>query len=464
MRIRPNGSRAGARSRRWPGRPSFVTVTATLFSAFCTLFVLGIGPWPITSQLVVPPQNFDSLAGREKTSHLPLRAGIGVANLAVPEGLPLAGIFNRVLSSSAGTADPLSVGVLALSTDSARAYLVTGDLLLINKSLQAKIIARFREHDPTLQEDQVYFGATHNHSGPGGWAQSPFECLTAGMPDPEYVEQIVQAFAVAFANAQDTMEPAEIGQHATWLKPGAVTNRLTKGGAANRWLDVLSVRKADNQKALATVVFVAAHALTRRLDDSMASAEYPGTLRRLVQEKTGAPCLVFAAAVGQMVAGDFGQRRGPLRMESAGADYAAATLQLLPEIRHQSQTSLLTKKLMIPLPEQQVRLGPTGLRLSPFLTGLVLPTHAEVHVLVIGDLHLIGTPFDYSGELAMELRHLTPGSTTLITSFSGDYAGYVVPDSSYDHVHYETMLMSYYGPRLGSYFNGALARVSQSLP
>lgn len=51
----------------------------------------------------------------------------------------------------------------------------------------------------------------------------------------------------------------------------------------------------------------------------------------------------------------------------------------------------------------------------------------------IGDALWLSTPCDYSGELALELKSLahTKALHAVVTSFNGDYVGYVVPAKYY---------------------------------
>jgi hypothetical protein len=76
----------------------------------------------------------------------------------------------------------------------------------------------------------------------------------------------------------------------------------------------------------------------------------------------------------------------------------------------------------------------------------------------LGESVWFSTPCDYSGELALDLKSAAgaAGVTAVVTSFNGDYVGYVVPAKYYHLDNYETRTMSFFGPQLPDYFDGLL--------
>ncbi len=58
----------------------------------------------------------------------------------------------------------------------------------------------------------------------------------------------------------------------------------------------------------------------------------------------------------------------------------------------------------------------------------------------------------------MELKSLahTKALHAVVTSFNGDYVGYVVPAKYYAMNTYETRTMSFFGPQLPTYFDALL--------
>jgi hypothetical protein len=116
----------------------------------------------------------------------------------------------------------------------------------------------------------------------------------------------------------------------------------------------------------------------------------------------------------------------------------------------------------VPLPPPAVKLG-RGFFLSPVLAGQLLPSQGWVHGLRIGDRLFLGAPADYSGNLAEDLRSATPHATTIVTSFNGDYTGYILPDDYYDLTPYEPASMALYGRHYGSRFQAAFRQLAAAL-
>jgi hypothetical protein len=67
----------------------------------------------------------------------------------------------------------------------------------------------------------------------------------------------------------------------------------------------------------------------------------------------------------------------------------------------------------------------------------------------------ISTPCDYSGELAVGIKDMlrTRGFAGVVTSFNGDYVGYVIPSRYYHLNGYEPRIMSFYGPYVPDYLD-----------
>ena len=79
----------------------------------------------------------------------------------------------------------------------------------------------------------------------------------------------------------------------------------------------------------------------------------------------------------------------------------------------------------------------------------------------IGDIFLVGTPCDFSGELiapldsAAKLKNLH----LLVTSFNGGYMGYVTDTKWYEMNTYETRIMGWFGPGNGDYFSEVIRKL-----
>ncbi|NJN41537.1 MAG: hypothetical protein HC811_04140 [Flammeovirgaceae bacterium] len=92
------------------------------------------------------------------------------------------------------------------------------------------------------------------------------------------------------------------------------------------------------------------------------------------------------------------------------------------------------------------------------------PLQGELSVVSIGDVLLIGTPCDFSGELFVESGLSEFASShnkkLIITSFNGGYTGYITYDKHYDtQSRDEVRIMNWVGPYFGSYYTDMIEKV-----
>ena len=82
----------------------------------------------------------------------------------------------------------------------------------------------------------------------------------------------------------------------------------------------------------------------------------------------------------------------------------------------------------------------------------------------LGNLIMIGTPSDFSGELIAPIEKSISNKelNLIINSFNGGYIGYITDDKWYDRTDintYETHTMNWYGPYNGQYFSTLIKKI-----
>jgi neutral ceramidase len=80
----------------------------------------------------------------------------------------------------------------------------------------------------------------------------------------------------------------------------------------------------------------------------------------------------------------------------------------------------------------------------------------------VGNRVLLGAPADYNGPMASEL---CGGGAVhgIVTSFNGDYIGYIVPKERYDLDSYEPRNMAFFGRDFAAALQQALATLRDAL-
>jgi hypothetical protein len=149
------------------------------------------------------------------------------------------------------------------------------------------------------------------------------------------------------------------------------------------------------------------------------------------------------------------------RAERLGRSLAERTRELLPRLQFHSETEWAAVTVETALPELNWRVH-DALRLRPWAARRLLPVHPDtlLQAVRIGRAIWVSTPCDFSGELALNLREhaATGGRDLTVTSFNGDYIGYVIPGKYYHLGGYEPQTMSFFGPTVPDYFEDLLRR------
>jgi hypothetical protein len=194
------------------------------------------------------------------------------------------------------------------------------------------------------------------------------------------------------------------------------------------------------------------------------SADYPGAWQRAVEEQTGGLAVFLAGGVGSHspVAGD----SSFAGTEKMGRALAAMLLKQLPRTSLTNVVSLGWIGLDVALPPFNVRLS-DDLRLRPGLAEKLLRRgdRTFLQVFRLDNALWVSTPCDFSGELALGLKHAFRGrgQDITITSFNGDYVGYVILPRYYHMDGYEPRTMSFFGPHVPDYFEDLIRGLASSL-
>lgn len=188
---------------------------------------------------------------------------------------------------SAGVHDPLTVRAVVVQ----RTALVTVDVVGLHEDTCAQVRAVCRPW-----ADHVLVHATHTHSGP---VSMPGR-LGAGLVEswlPAVVEACRDAVAEASSRQQEVTVLTGYGPD-----PGVASNRRRPGGPEDPALPVLQLVRADGS-ALATLVSYACHPVVLGPDNHQLSADYPGGVRRLLEQHGGGTVLFATGCAGDQNTG-----------------------------------------------------------------------------------------------------------------------------------------------------------------
>ena len=375
--------------------------------------------------------------------------------------LPLAGYGARHGQPARGTHDDLFVKAVALRVGNTLGVMVGVDALIIPAEVTDLAMQQLRQ-DPGLSREQLYLSATHTHSSLGGWGEGKVAEAFAGGFQPGvriwFSGRIVAAVREAIAD----LKPAEIGQ-GRFAAPEFVRNRVVgQLGKVDPQFSYILLKQGGGKTAV--LGSYAAHATVLSADQMEFSADYPGYWQRAVEQANGGLAVFLAGGIGSH--SPVPPQHGFAGAEQMGLLLARKLLAQLTQLPLTNSTAFGILGLPVSLPPTNVRLS-DGFRLRPWLARQLLPVRQMTFLQAfrLGDSIWVSTPCDFSGELALGIKdYLRPRSiNAVITSFNGDYIGYVIPPRYYHLDGYEPRTMSFFGPNVPDFFDDIIRSMAVKL-
>lgn len=424
-----------------------------VIAAFATIMFSLVAPIDRTSLI---EQEFHSnmmgmLDTLKPTFYQPtqkLKSGWGKVSITPDHAMPMAGYTMR--SAFENVHDSLYARLLGINNGSRSLYLISVDLLLFPPALKGKL------NELISQEFRIkpflYFSATHTHNGIGGWHDSVAGELVLGEYEEQWVNEVAEKLILEIKSIEQSMKPS----HLSYWQADAheyAENRLVKGAPYDGWLRGFKLIRNDSSTA--HLITYSAHATSISKKSKQLSGDYPAALLESLQKKSN--------SFGIFMAGMVGSHRLAGLSETEFELVAKAGSVLQEKISLATELSK-TDSVVIKASHIPIQFGPSQLRISKdwklrnwVFSSLLNPMHGELTYLEIGNIILIGTPCDFSGELFVtkKLAELAAANNKelIITSFNGDYAGYITEDEHYDTIRKEeVMTLNWVGPYYGTYF------------
>lgn len=382
-----------------------------------------------------------------------LSVGFARENLTPSYPTALAGYGNRRGKKFDSVHDSIYVRAMVISNGATRVAIVSADLLIIPPTVTERLEQALPAIGFTL--DNTYLGATHTHNSIGNWAKGATEFLY-GAYDDSIVTLITDKIVRCIQQASANTAPASL-RYGQIPVGKAVDNRIIDGGPVDSLLRVIDVVRNDSTRLL--LMSYTAHATCLFSKDLSLSRDYPGKLVDEVEAGGYTFAMFLAGSVGShgCNAPEYGQQC---------VDWM--TGHLLPKLTDPKtwlvpvqDSSLLMYRVPLALGPPQVKISKDW-RVRPWLFHAAFGgSDPYLTALRLGDITLLGTPCDFSGEFnpALDSVAAKNGAHTIVTSFNGAYIGYITPLKYYDVDHYETRLMNWYGPGTGEYLETCLEKM-----
>jgi len=444
---------------------------ALWFSLIIAVVWIGVGPRPADNSA---PEGSDyETATLQRLSTIPstlvkgaLLMGVAEADITPPVGHPLAGYGGRQPKTSNAIDQPVFARALTLSVAGRQVTILTAEILLINEKMAEAIYQR-----SGLQRDQLYFTASHTHSGPGGWGDSLLEGLIIGEFDADYFDHLVTQLTETIQRSQQDLKPSELAVVQLDMR-ASQRNRLDAAEPTNDHMTALIFRDmGSDPETLPSVVFTifGAHPTILSLKTHKISGDYPTHLTNHLKKRLRANMVLFASgSVGDAKAV---KPEGDTSFEKAtkyGSGLAEKLAMQLPFAEYQQQVTLGSLYLPVDMPSIRFPISETW-TLGPLVSALFGDDQSSLQALRIGPLLLFGFPGDYSGHLAVSLFKSIQQRTRqphfmATTSFNGNFDGYFVSRRWFESVdRAETRSMNFFGPWGGEYLNSLAVEMADRL-
>lgn len=375
----------------------------------------------------------------------PLRVGWAKTNITPSQPTPLAGYGTRRGKVSIGVRDSLYIRAFVFDNGVRRVGIIAADLLIVPPTVLDAVRKRWSRY-LSLKPDQLYYGAIHSHNSLGGWQEGVGSELIAGTYNPEVAPFLADQIILALMQAEASLEPAEIGYGEASL-PEYIENRLVGDeGITDPAIRMIKIKKETGATAL--LVTYAAHATLIDDENLVVSRDWPGVLVDSLEKNQVDFAAFMAGGVGSMRPHvKSGTDDQEMNEEARALGHKIG--EVFPSIQTGQTGSLAFVTLPMALRQPQLQVV-KGWKVRQWVWNILFgPETADIKLLRVGDIALLGMPADFSGELVPEFHS---SLHVIVTSFNGHYIGYITPDKYWTRDTYESVSMNWFGPGTGGYF------------
>tara|TARA_B100000902_G_scaffold335617_1_gene335422 strand:- start:1920 stop:3266 length:1347 start_codon:yes stop_codon:yes gene_type:complete len=378
----------------------------------------------------------------------------------IPEYLtPMAGYGARKGADFEGVYDSIWVRAVVFDNGETVSAYVSMDLLIVPPSLEHNKIAE----GIGIKSENIFFTASHTHSSIGGYLEGLAGNIFGGEYDQRNLDFITSKTKEAIIEAMKDLEKASIGFGSIYAAD-FITNRLVGDslGSYDPFLRVIKIVRDDGDKA--SIFSYSAHATCFGHKQRNLSGDYPNSIISLLESNDDVDFAVYGAgSVGSMSPRTRSQK-GEKKVEEMSRGLYPYLREALINMGTRYQTKLFSEKIEIEMREQSFKIN-SKLIIRPWIFNyLVGDTPKYINYLRLGDLVIVGTPSDFSGELVGPIEKSISNNklNLMINSFNGGYVGYITDDKWYDRDDintYETYTMNWYGPYNGAYFSKLIKEI-----
>jgi hypothetical protein len=385
----------------------------------------------------------------------PVKIGWSKFNITPAYSMPMAGYTPKDKFESVH--DSVFCRVLAIENDGSKNFIVSLDLMLFPPIIKERVNQKLKEQN---KDYFIFYSATHTHSSLGGWDGSVVGRLALGTYQDKWIDFTVQNILIHIEKARESSISSTL---AYWESDATeyVENRLDReSGKVDGKLRGLTFTRKDSTKGILTSY--SGHPTNVDLLSRIISADYPATLTSHLEKNGYEFGMFLAGMVGSHRLKGF-EGTDFERIEKAGDELSKKVMAAIPQ---NLGDSLPIKSAHIP-----IEFGSSQLRIANSLkvrdwafSSLIGSLQGELTFLELGNIILLGTPCDFSGEVfvheKLDSLAALKGKKLIITSFNGNYTGYITADQYYERGdEEEVMALNWVGPYFGAYYSAMIKKI-----
>ncbi len=439
----------------------FLSAVVTLIVVF---FLIGVAPIDRDSYKEKPfyPKmlsHLDSLS--TTTPELPtgtLHAGYAVVNLTPAFPVSTAGYGKRRGKEYTAVHDSIFVRSVVLDNGKNKVAIVSADLLIIPPAVTAILPEKLQRIGFSL--DNVYLNATHTHNSIGNWGER-ITTLIYGSYKDTVVNFIAERIALSIQEAASDLKQVSM-RYGEFSVASAVRHRIAgSNGHVDDKLRAIELTRTDSSRMV--MVSYNAHPTCLYARDLELSRDYPGVLVDRLEREGYDFAMFLSGAVGSHGCNppEYGKPCLNWMSDEIYSGFQEVRIAMQP-VR---DSTLAMVRIPLELGDPQFKISQNWRLRSWVFRALLGESKPNLTALRVGNVLMLGTPCDYSGELREPIDSVVSlhGGHAIITSFNGHYIGYITADQYFDSAHYETRLMNWYGPGNGQYVTDCLVSLAETM-
>ncbi|MFL2999148.1 MAG: neutral/alkaline non-lysosomal ceramidase N-terminal domain-containing protein [Cytophagales bacterium] len=372
---------------------------------------------------------------------------------------PMAGYGARKGADFEGVHDSIWVRAVVFDNGKTLSAYVSMDLLIVPPNLEQSKIS----DNLGINSDNIFFTASHTHSSIGGYLEGLAGNIFGGKYDQRNLDFITSRTREAIRDAMQDLKKSKLGYGSIYAAD-FITNRLVGDslGTYDPFLRIIKIVRDDGKKA--SIFSYSAHATCFGHRQRNLSGDYPSSIINLLEKNNDVDFAVYGAGSVGSMSPRTRSKKGEKKVQEMSRGLYPYIKDAIRNMGARYQTKLYSEKIDIEMREQSFKIN-SSLIIRPWIFNfLVGDTPKYINYLRLGDLVIVGTPSDFSGELVGQIEKSISNNelNLMINSFNGGYVGYITDDKWYDRTDintYETYTMNWYGPYNGTYFSKLIKEI-----